>query len=368
MIGTEISAARVEPAARERHRPPGARGWGLAAARVSTVTESHEHATQGSLAASGERLVPELQHGELVHAEHLARYRIAAQLADGRRVLDAASGEGYGSAVLSAAGAARVTGVDLNPDAVEHARERYGLNFEVADVAALPHQDDSFDLVVSFETIEHVADPAAALSELRRVLAEDGTLLISTPNSHEYLVENEFHTREFTHEEFVGMLSDLFPSVEVLLQHNWLTSAISAADIAADGTGEHRHEVDLYRLAGIAAGGELYTVAICGSAAQHATRSVAVLAAVDEAHRIASRLTQAEATARNWHESYLEAQQIAKRWYADYQSLEQLVADQRAAYEEESSTRSIGRLRGDSPTVAPCSRGMARARWLSQFR
>ena len=138
------------------------------------MTQSRE-TTPGSLAATGERLVPDQQHGELVHAEHLARYRLAAQLARGRRVLDAASGEGYGSAILAAAGATSVTGIDLDRDAVDHAGARYGLNFEVADVAALPFPEASFDVVVSFETIEHVPDAVAALREFRRVLAPRGT-------------------------------------------------------------------------------------------------------------------------------------------------------------------------------------------------
>src|SRR2546426_8872802 len=108
------------------------------------------------LEATGERLLPDQQRGELVHAEHLARYRFATQFARRRRVLDAASGEGYGTAMLAAAGAGAAVGVELDPDVVAHAREKYGLEFVQGDVCDLPFDESSFDLVVSFETIEHV--------------------------------------------------------------------------------------------------------------------------------------------------------------------------------------------------------------------
>ena len=120
---------------------------------------------------TGERLVPDLQRGELIYAEHLARYRLAAHLVRGRRVLDAGCGEGYGVALLSSAGAASVVGVDVDEATIAEARERYGLDFQVADVADLPFEDASFDAVVCFETIEHIEDAPRAVAELKRVLA-----------------------------------------------------------------------------------------------------------------------------------------------------------------------------------------------------
>ena len=121
-----------------------------------------------SLEATGERLVPELQHGELVHAEHLARYRLAAELADSRRVLDAACGEGYGTSMLAASGARSATGIDLDEHAVAHAQAAYPrAKFVTGDVRRLPFDDSTFDLVVSFETIEHVRDPQCGLGRVR---------------------------------------------------------------------------------------------------------------------------------------------------------------------------------------------------------
>jgi SAM-dependent methyltransferase len=291
-------------------------------------------AEAGSLEATGERLIPELQHGELVHAEHLARYRLAAQLASGRKVLDAACGEGYGSAILAAAGADSVTGVDVDPKVVEHARATHPADFAVADVAALPFGDDAFDLVVSFETIEHVPEPPAALAELARVLRPGGTLVISTPNKHEYLVDNEFHTIEYTHDEFVALLRERFDAVEVLLQHNWLASAVLDERAAADRHGEVAHDVTLYKVEAVAPGGELYAVALCGSGPLPAVRPVVVTAGTDEAHRLAVRLESAERTAAKWHDEYVEAKSTAERWHGEYVKSRELAEELRSAYDE----------------------------------
>ena len=120
---------------------------------------------------TGERFVPGAA-GEIWY-EHWHRYHFAAPLVAGSEVLDVACGAGYGSALL-ARRALRVTGADIAPSAIDHARRRYAgvanLEFRQADCAALPFADASFDAVVSFETIEHIAGQAAFLDEVRRVL------------------------------------------------------------------------------------------------------------------------------------------------------------------------------------------------------
>jgi SAM-dependent methyltransferase len=286
------------------------------------------------LEATGERLVPEHQHGELVHAEHLARYRLAAQLAGSRRVLDVACGAGYGTAMLAAAARSAV-GVDLDAATVEYARGRYGsAEFVVGDAAALPFEDGAFDLVVSFETIEHVPEPERVLAELRRVLAPDGWLVVSTPNKHEYLVENEFHEREFTHEEFVELLRGSFASVELYLQHNWNSSAVLPPAAAADARGEQPADVDFYKLTGVEPGGELYTVAICGSGpAPGPLRGVAVAASLDEAHRLAERLVAAEREVRRWHDEYEKAAEVAKSHHDEFMEVRERLIERDAVLE-----------------------------------
>jgi SAM-dependent methyltransferase len=179
-----------------------------------------------SLTFTGERFLPELP-GEIWH-EHWHRYALAMPLARGLRVLDAACGEGYGSALLGRL-ARDVTGVDVAPEVVAHASRRYGgpnVRFVAASCSALPLPDAAFDLIVSFETIEHLAAQREMLAELRRVLAPGGVLLLSSPNQPAYAAlgpaRNEFHVRELTRTELAGLLAPLFP------QQRWYGQAIVA--------------------------------------------------------------------------------------------------------------------------------------------
>ncbi len=168
-----------------------------------------------ALPFTGERFVPGAP-GEIWY-EHWHRYHFAAPLVRDRDVLDVACGEGYGSALL-ARSARKVTGVDLAAAAVEHARERYAglrnLDFHAADCSALPFPDASFDAVVSFETIEHIAAQDAFLDEVRRVLRPGGLLVLSCPNKTEYTdkreVTNEFHVRELYRDELAALLAPRF--------------------------------------------------------------------------------------------------------------------------------------------------------------
>lgn len=176
--------------------------------------------------------------------EHFHRYLWAARVADGRRVLDVGSGEGFGAAIL-AQRAAAVTGVDVDPRAVEHARARYGrenLNFQRASALDLgAFADASFDVVVAFEMIEHVRDHETVLAELARVLADDGVLLISTPDRDLYSRAtgqvNSFHERELTQGELRELLSRRFENVALWGQRTITGSYLSALDPAA-GVGE----------------------------------------------------------------------------------------------------------------------------------
>ena len=164
--------------------------------------------------ATGERLIPE-QQGD-VAIEHLHRYAIAREFARGKTVLDLASGEGYGAHLMSSV-AAQVFGIELCPEAVAHAQSRYhgdNLEFLVGSCTALPIADDSIDLVVSFETIEHIRDQEDMLDEIRRVLKPDGSLLLSTPDRDVYTAElhrdNPFHVRELNLGELQCLLGQRF--------------------------------------------------------------------------------------------------------------------------------------------------------------
>lgn len=168
------------------------------------------------LTFTGERFIPGVP-GEIWY-EHWHRYHFAAPAVADRDVLDIACGAGYGSALL-ARHAARVVGADLSQAAIEHARARYAsvpnLEFRQADCAALPFPDASFDAVVSFETLEHIAAQQAFLDEVRRVLRPAGLVVLSCPNKVEYTdkrgVANEFHVRELYRDELAALIGSRFP-------------------------------------------------------------------------------------------------------------------------------------------------------------
>ena len=190
-----------------------------------------------TLTFTGERFLPEVR-GPIWY-EHWHRYAAVAPLAAGKRVLDAACGEGYGSFLL-AQRAAGVTGIDVAPAAIAHARERYAranLSFAEASVTALPLPAASVDLVVSFETVEHLREQEAMLAEFRRVLAPDGVLVISSPNRPVYNegggIENHFHVRELDRAELAALLAPQFPRQVWYAQRVLAQSALWAEGAAA---------------------------------------------------------------------------------------------------------------------------------------
>lgn len=179
---------------------------------------------------TGERFTPECVRE--IWYEHLHRYVFARELVGGLNVLDAACGEGYGSALLATV-ASGVKGVDVSTQAIEHARSRYSadtLEFQVADCLDLPFDDASFDCVVSFETLEHLEAHDRLMAEFRRVLKPSGFLLISSPDKAIYTDrqknENEFHLRELYRDEFEALLGRYFPSFRIFGQKLVFQSAI----------------------------------------------------------------------------------------------------------------------------------------------
>ncbi len=186
-----------------------------------------------TLTFTGERYVPGAG-GEIVY-EHVHRYAFARRYVAGRRVLDAACGEGYGSALLAAV-ARGVVGVDIDAPTIAHARATYGgvanLSFVEGSATRLPLPDASVDIVVSFETIEHLeaADQAPMLAEFARVLSADGLLVLSAPNRTEYSdargYTNPFHRHEHDRDELARLLDRDFPAREWFAQRVWLGSTL----------------------------------------------------------------------------------------------------------------------------------------------
>jgi ubiquinone/menaquinone biosynthesis C-methylase UbiE len=170
--------------------------------------------TEQKLEFTGERFVPECERE--IWYEHYHRYLMACDFVHGKKVLDAACGEGYGSHLL-AGYADKVVGVDIDPQTIHHAKQRYhknNLKFIKADVLNIPIPDNSFDVVVSFETLEHLAEQHALLAEYKRLLTEDGVLIISTPDKAEYSdktgFHNEYHVKELYRHEFQDLLNNYF--------------------------------------------------------------------------------------------------------------------------------------------------------------
>ncbi len=193
-------------------------GLGSQSEQETKVTAEPDIAT--TMEFTGERMVPE-GAPRRTFWEHVERYRFALKYVGNLDVLDIACGEGYGSAALKSAGAKSVIGVDIAPDAVAHARRKYGIDARVGSANAIPIPDRSIDLVVSFETIEHIVSPSEFVQECWRVLRPGGRAIISTPNrvvysKGEYV--NPFHFSEMTFAEFTAVLEQRFKITKIFGQ------------------------------------------------------------------------------------------------------------------------------------------------------
>jgi SAM-dependent methyltransferase len=154
--------------------------------------------------------------------EHRARYRFASRFFAGDTVLDVACGSGFGLQMLADAGT-RPVGVDYDADALEALRTAKPWSRLIrGDASRLPLRNASVDLVVSFETLEHVPDATAMVTEVRRVLRPGGRLVLSTPNRAfgplERHTANRFHVREFTADELHALLRECFDVVRLFGQ------------------------------------------------------------------------------------------------------------------------------------------------------
>jgi len=225
--------------------------------------------TSVEMGFTGERFVPYLKGN--IRYEHLHRYALCLEIVRGKSALDIASGEGYGSAVLSQT-ADTVVGVDLDGESIKFARKKYNsksnLEFLEGSCDAIPLADSSIDVVVSFETIEHHDRHEEMMQEIKRVLKKDGLMVISSPNRLVYSdktnYQNPYHVKELYQEELVDLLHRYFQYVTLYGQKLAMASFIYSLD---DG--------DNYNMASYTSKGEgvareicsfdapLYFVALC---------------------------------------------------------------------------------------------------------
>ncbi len=202
-----------------------------------------ESGTAPSVEPTGERFVPEAMADSLIEAEHHVRYRFAAGLVGGRRVLDAGCGVGWGSVVLQESGAVSVTSLDIDRGATRDAHRRSSaIRVVQGDLESLPFGDGEFDAITCFEAIEHVADHGRVLDELQRVLAPGGVLMVSSPNPMVYPSGNPFHVHELEPGELLDELGRRFAHAALWLQHGLLAAALSSAGPART---DHSYRVTL---------------------------------------------------------------------------------------------------------------------------
>lgn len=196
---------------------------------------------------TGERFISTLSDPEMSY-EHWHRYLYASLFIKDKMVVDIASGEGYGSYLLANKGARHVLGVDISPEAVETAQKNYiqqNLTFINASISDIPVPSNSVDVLISFETIEHVDANLQHLflKEIARILKHDGILIISTPNKLEYSdkpnYKNIYHIKEFYKDEFIQFLRPQFKNVELFGQKIFASSYIWPEKKLADECSEY---------------------------------------------------------------------------------------------------------------------------------
>ncbi|HSH55351.1 MAG TPA: class I SAM-dependent methyltransferase [Candidatus Limnocylindrales bacterium] len=181
-----------------------------------------------SLEDTGERMIPAYHKSHMIYGEHIVRYQAAIELVKGKTVLDIASGSGYGVNLLGTM-AAKVYGVDVNSDAIAYAKKNYGnekTEFILGDGTRIPLDDNSIDVVVSFETIEHIENYRTFMSEVKRVLRSDGLFILSTPNDSEFPETNHFHIHEFERKELENLVRNYFSKTKQYYQGTWLYNAL----------------------------------------------------------------------------------------------------------------------------------------------
>lgn len=154
---------------------------------------------------TGERVVPGVMDDARDLQAHLARYvAFMHPFCTHKIVLDAACGTGYGTQILSWA-ATHVWGIDIEPAAIEYGMEMYqteNMSFVIGDVTDMPFPEGMFDVVVSFETIEHLSEPEKFVDEVWRVLRPNGVFIVSAPEQS----GSAWHSRDYNDEELEALL------------------------------------------------------------------------------------------------------------------------------------------------------------------
>lgn len=226
-----------------------------------------------------ERMVPEFHKGTLTYAEHVTRYMCAQGIVKGKVVLDIASGSGYGTKMLAKT-AGHVYGVDINEQAVSYAKENYNsknIEYLLGSGEKIPLGDSTVDVVVTFETIEHIDNYRRFIKEIRRVLKPEGLAIISTPNDLEFAEGNHFHLHEFEYDELVNLVNEEFKYVDSYFQATSKYVVVGNRSIFTEG---EKTNIKAYNLSPTSPDKFLYFYLLCSN--RKITEEVQPIAAIGE--------------------------------------------------------------------------------------
>ncbi|MGG3507637.1 glycosyltransferase [Paenibacillus lautus] len=271
---------------------------------------------------TGERFIPELTDKEL-EIEHLQRYQSLSEIVRDKVVLDAACGEGYGAYLLSKS-ASFVHGIDIDPDTVTNAKQKYhssSIEFHESSIEILPFEDNFFDVIVSFETLEHVNEVVQLkfMKEIRRVLKDEGILIISTPNKKYYSDDtqyaNPYHVKELYRDEFEKILNGFFDNFEIISQRFEVVSLMDSFGSGSSGYQNLNNDSSQV---------EKYMIAICSNAEISASSICSVKTFKGKFISMTGRIVdlQKEVEERNNHITTLDKELDFLR--SEYQHLEML--------------------------------------------
>ena len=154
---------------------------------------------------------------------HMDRYRLACEYVENKNVLDIASGTGYGADILYKLGRAKhVFGVELNQEAVDYANAIYSseyVEYKQGSILDIPFTDNTFDVLTSFETLEHIENEERQMQEIKRVLKKDGLYILSTPNDWDNS-NNKFHVRDYDYNSVKELISKHFEIIKMYNQNS----------------------------------------------------------------------------------------------------------------------------------------------------
>ena len=198
---------------------------------LSIVFKSMKPEQPDTPLVSEERYLPEMDDPR-INYEHLHRYKFASEFVKDKIVLDLACGEGYGSDIL-AAQAKKVIGIDIDEPTIKHARTKYlkeNLEFKKSSITKVSiNEGKLFDVIICFEALEHVDEQDKVMAEAKRLLTDDGIIILSTPNKYVYdemNSKNPWHKKELHIDELKGLVRSTFNNVLIYGQRVFPTSNI----------------------------------------------------------------------------------------------------------------------------------------------